>query len=92
MLIYLRYPTTDLQLPLQTDTKRKPRLQFLDTGLVNFSTGIQGTYLSEEPIESMYNGMIAEQITGQELCALYIRTLTRQAQSLQSACIQVNIP
>ena len=69
MLIYLRYPTTDLQLPLQTDTKRKPRLQFLDTGLVNFSTGIQGTYLTEEPIDSMYNGMIAEQITGQELLA-----------------------
>ncbi|MBP5452602.1 MAG: AAA family ATPase [Treponema sp.] len=69
MLIYLRYPTTDLQLPLQTDTKRKPRLQFLDTGLVNFSTGIQGTYLTEEPIDTMYNGMIAEQITGQEILA-----------------------
>lgn len=69
MLIYLRYPTTDLLLPLQTDTKRKPRLQFLDTGLINFATGIQGTYLTEEPIDTMYNGMIAEQLTGQELLA-----------------------
>ncbi len=69
MLIFLRYPTTDLQLPLQTDTKRKPRLQFLDTGLVNFSAGIQGTYLTDESIDTMYNGMIAEQITGQELLA-----------------------
>lgn len=69
MLVYLRYPTTDLQLPLQTDTKRKPRLQFLDTGLVNFSTGIQSSYLTDVPIDSMYNGMIAEQITSQELLA-----------------------
>ena len=69
MLLYLRYPTTDLQLPLQTDTKRKPRLQFLDTGLVNFSAGIQGTYLTDEPVDTMYGGMIAEQITGQELLA-----------------------
>ncbi len=69
MLIFLRYPTTGLQLPLQTDTKRKPRLQFLDTGLVNFSSGIQGAYLTEEPIDTMYNGMIAAQITGQELLA-----------------------
>ncbi len=69
MLVYLRYPTTDLQLPLQTDTKRKPRLQFLDTGLVNFSAGIQSSYLTDMPLDSMYNGMIAEQITGQELLA-----------------------
>ena len=69
MLIYLRYPTTNTQLPLLPDTKRKPRLQFLDTGLVNFSSGIQATYLTDEPLDSMYNGMIAEQIVGQELLA-----------------------
>ncbi len=69
MLIYLRYPTTDLRLPLQTDTKRKPKLQFLDAGLVNFSAGIQGTYLTDTPLDAMYDGMMAEQIVGQELLA-----------------------
>lgn len=31
MLIYLRYPTTGMALPLLPDLKRKPRLQFLET-------------------------------------------------------------
>ncbi len=69
MLIYLRYPTTATALPFLQDFKRKPRLQFLDTGLLNFKAGIQSSYLSNETLDSMYNGMIAEQIVGQELLA-----------------------
>ena len=69
MLIYLRYPTTATQLPLQSDLKRRPRLQFLDTGLLNYKADIQSIYLSDTPLDSMYNGMIAEQIVGQELLA-----------------------
>ncbi|MBO4350875.1 MAG: AAA family ATPase, partial [Proteobacteria bacterium] len=66
MLIYLRYPTTATQLPLQTDLKRRPRLQFLDTGLLNYKADIQSGYLSDISLDSMFNGMIAEQIVGQE--------------------------
>lgn len=69
MLIYLRYPTTATQLPLQSDLKRRPRLQFLDTGLLNYKADIQSLYLSDMPLDRMYNGMIAEQIVGQELLA-----------------------
>ena len=69
MLLYICYPTTNLQLPLQTDMTRKPRLQFLDTGLVNFAAGIQSIYLTSAPLDALYNGMIAEQIVGQELLA-----------------------
>lgn len=69
MLIYLRYPVTETAIPLMHDLKRKPRLQFLDTGLLNYKAGIQGEYLSSKPLDSMYNGMIAEQIVGQELLA-----------------------
>ena len=69
MLLYLVYPTTATSLPLQTDEKRKPRLQFLDIGLVNFAAKIQSTYLTDTPLDSMYNGMVAEQIVGQELLA-----------------------
>ena len=69
MLLHLCYPTTNLQLPLQTDLTRKPRLQFLDTGLVNYAAGIQSTYLTSTPLDTMYNGMIAEHIVGQELIA-----------------------
>ncbi len=69
MLIYLRYPTTATQLPLQPDLKRRPRLQFLDTGLLNYKADIQSIYLSDTPLDSMFNGMLAEQIVGQELLA-----------------------
>ena len=69
MLLYLRYPTTALRLPLATDEKRRPRLQFLDTGMVNYVAGIQGAYLTDTPIDSMFGGMIAEQVVGQELLA-----------------------
>lgn len=69
MLIYLRYPTTTTQLPLQQDLKRRPRLQFLDTGLLNYKADIQSIYLSDKPLDSMFNGMIAEQIVAQELLA-----------------------
>lgn len=69
MLIYLRYPTTATQLPLQSDLKRRPRLQFLDTGLLNYKADIQSLYLSDTPLDRMYNGIIAEQIVGQELLA-----------------------
>ena len=64
-----RYPTTATQLPLQSDLKRRPRLQFLDTGLLNYKADIQSLYLSDTPLDRMYNGMIAEQIVGQELLA-----------------------
>ena len=68
-LVYLRYPTTATQFPFQPDLKRRPRLQFLDTGLINYKADIQSIYLSDTPLDSMFNGMIAEQIVGQELLA-----------------------
>lgn len=69
MLLYLRYPTTAMCLPLQPDISRRPRLQFLDTGLLNYRAEIQSAFLSETPLDAMYNGMLAEQIVGQELLA-----------------------
>ena len=49
--------------------KRRPRLQFLDTGLLNYRAEILSAYLSDTPLDAMYNGMLAEQIVGQELLA-----------------------
>ncbi|NIA30841.1 MAG: hypothetical protein GWP06_13125 [Actinobacteria bacterium] len=39
--IYLIYPSTVVQIPLMTDQKKSPKLQFLDTGLVNYFVGLQ---------------------------------------------------
>ncbi len=67
MLLYLRYPVTSFSVPLLGDLKRKPRLQFLDTGMLNFRAGLQSAYFGNEPLDALYKGMLAEQITAQEL-------------------------
>jgi hypothetical protein len=67
MLLYLRYPVTSFSVPILRDLKRKPRLQFLDTGMLNFRAGIQSAYFGPEPLDALYKGMLAEQITAQEL-------------------------
>lgn len=69
MLIYLRYPVTSGELPLIPDTKLHPRLQFLDTGLLNYAIGMTSAYFNEPRWSDSYRGMLAEQIVGQELLA-----------------------
>ena len=70
MLLSLVYPTNSDVLPLQPNLKLKPRLHVLDTGLVNFFSGIQVKLLQNKNINDVYRGRIAEHITGQELLTL----------------------
>jgi hypothetical protein len=42
MLLYLVYPSTVTEPPITVDQKKSPRLQFLDTGLLNYFVGLQG--------------------------------------------------
>ncbi len=69
MLLKLIYPTTQTRLPLAPNQKRAPRLQFLDTGLMCYSVGLQGRLFEPMEIESVYNGVLAEHVVGQELLA-----------------------
>jgi hypothetical protein len=56
MLTYLRYPVTSFSVPILGDLKRKPRLQFLDTSLLNFRAGLQSAYFGPEPLDALYSG------------------------------------
>jgi predicted AAA+ superfamily ATPase len=67
MLIHLLYPTTSVQLPIRPDLKKSPRLQFLDTGLLNYFAGLQEQHLIHADLHSFYQGLLAEHIVGQEL-------------------------
>ena len=67
MLLYLRYPVTGVKLPLQQDFNKSPRLQFLDTGMLCYSVGAQAALISDEKIDAVFDGMIAEHVVGQEL-------------------------
>lgn len=69
MLIHLVYPTVYAVLPLLADMRKSPRLQVLDTGLLNHFAGIQKSVLGASDLQSVYQGKIAEHIVGQEILA-----------------------
>lgn len=66
-IMRLIYPTTDLAPPLQSDLKKSPKIQFLDTGLVNYSLGIQGQMLKMEDLNLAYKGALVPHLITQEL-------------------------
>lgn len=70
LLLKLIYPTTKAVLPLISDRKKSPRLQLLDTGLVNFSCGLEKEIYQAKDISTVFKGRISEQIIGQELTSL----------------------
>jgi hypothetical protein len=70
MLIQLVYPVTSAVLPLTPDRRKSPRLQFLDTGLMNYYSGIQKELFGTSDLSSAYQGRIIEHLVGQELLAL----------------------
>jgi hypothetical protein len=70
MLIYLLQPTTNTEIPIIPDLRKSPRLQFLDTGLLNYAVGIQNQFFLMENLHSVYKGALAEHLVGQELISL----------------------
>ena len=69
MLLELVYPTVETSLPLSPDLKKKPKLLWLDTGLVNFAAGVQSEIFGKDDISDAWRGRIAEHIAGQEFLA-----------------------
>ena len=69
-VIQLIYPTTDVEVPVKTDLRKSPRLQFLDTGLVNNELGIQPEMLSYSDLSNSYKGAIIPHLITQELISL----------------------
>lgn len=83
MLISLVYPTTQTELPFMPDIKKSPRLQVLDTGLLNYSAHLQKDIFGTDDLNNVYKGHIAEHIVGQEL-------LSYQTSILQKPLFWVN--
>jgi hypothetical protein len=67
MLLSLIYPSTSLQPPLVPDFKKSPKLQFVDTGLLNHFAGLQPLFFQYSDLHSFYQGLLAEHIARQEL-------------------------
>jgi len=64
------YPTTDIQTPLKPDLKKSPRIQVLDTGIVNHVLGIQAQMLGMDDLNVAYKGAVIPHLIIQELISL----------------------
>ncbi len=73
-IIQLVYPTTSLENPIEGDLKKSPRLQFLDTGIINHSLHIQAELLAMKDLSSAYKGAIIPHLITQELISLFETT------------------
>ena len=73
-VIQMLYPTTNVEIPAKPDLRKSPRLQFLDTGLVNHALGIQGELLALNDLSSAWKGTIIPHIITQEILSLNIHS------------------
>lgn len=68
-VLQIVYPTASVALPIEKIYNRKPKIQFLDTGLLNFANGIQAEMLKVTDFSSIYKGYFVNHIVHQELIA-----------------------
>ncbi|WP_298359799.1 ATP-binding protein [Runella sp.] len=66
-LVSLIYPTISSEIPIFNDRKKSPRLQMLDTGLLNYSAKIQNDYFRINDLSEVYKGKVIEHLVGQEI-------------------------
>jgi predicted AAA+ superfamily ATPase len=69
MLVSLLYPTVATAPPLLPNTRKAPRLQCLDIGLVQYACGVQQATIGIDDLSNGFRGGLLEQLTGQELMA-----------------------
>jgi len=69
MIVQLLYPSASTAPPIRPDLKKSPRLQFLDTGLINYVAGLQEFFFKTKDLHAFYHGLLAKHIVGQELLA-----------------------
>ena len=69
-VIQIIYPCTSTETPALPDQKKSPRLQILDTGILNFDLNIQTQLLTMEDLSSAYKGAIIPHLITQEFISL----------------------
>ncbi len=69
MLLKLVYPHTAVTPPALPHAGKLPRLQLLDTGMVNYFSGIQRPLFHTEDMNRIFHGQVARQVVGQEIIA-----------------------
>lgn len=70
-LLDLMYPSVETSPPAILDYDKRPRLQLLDTGLMNFASGLQSELLSIQDLNDTSRGRIAQHIVYQEMKSIH---------------------
>lgn len=70
MLMELVYPSTSALSPYLPELRRKPKLIWLDTGLVSYAARAQQEFIESRDLMSTWRGKLAEHIVAQELLTL----------------------
>jgi predicted AAA+ superfamily ATPase len=76
LFISLIYPTTSSVLPIVPELKKSPRLQMLDSGMMNYFLGVQTEILGTQDLTHVYHGTLIEHLVGQELLAIKYTALS----------------
>jgi predicted AAA+ superfamily ATPase len=69
-VIQLIYPTIDTEFPIKADVTKKPRMQFLDSGLLNYDLKIQQELIGLRDLSEAYRGALVPHLIIQELLSL----------------------
>ncbi len=76
LLLSLIYPTSSVKLPIVPELKKSPRLQLLDTGLMNYAAGLQKEIIGTTDLNNVYQGTVIEHLVGQELLSCNYNALS----------------
>lgn len=68
-ILELIYPTTQTVPPIVANLKKRPRLHFLDVGLINYQLGLQQELLTINDLHQSSRGKLIQQIVNQEIKA-----------------------
>jgi uncharacterized protein len=68
-ILSLVYPTTDTNLPLTPNYKKRPRIQFLDTGLLMYINKQTTDVLLSKDLQAQFSGGIINHLVWQEIIA-----------------------
>ena len=79
MLLELIYPSTSALLPSNPELRRRPKLAWLDTGLVNYAAQVRSDVITSYDILNVWRGRIAEHVVAQELLALSNKVTAERA-------------
>ena len=68
-IIEVIYPATVIKPPATPNLRRRPRLQFVDTGLLNYAIGHQAEMIGLNDLNYFHRGSIIKHLTTQQLHA-----------------------